>query len=156
MLYQLVQNSQLAQQQSTLSSKNQAPDPTVVRLMFPFKMSRPGQTCSLVPGVCQVSVGLCLMGQKGAGQQHSAGCVRSCPTHTGTGEMQPRSLGGPVPGPMGQGAGPGSWRWAWGRRGSSRGGACLVSGRAGLDGGKSGGESRVLWWRHAHAPPRGD
>lgn len=118
MFYQLVQNSQLAQQQSMLSSKDQAPDPTIVRLTSPFKMSRPGQTCSLVPGVHQVSVGLCLLGQKGAGQQHSAGCVRSRPARAGAGKTQPWSLGGPVPGPIGQGAGPGSWRWAWGGWGS--------------------------------------
>lgn len=102
MFYQLVHNSQLARQQSTLSSKNQPPNPTIVRFMSPFKVSRPGQTCSLVPAVCQVSVSPCLLGQKGASQQHSAGRVR---------------WGGLGPGPVGQDAGSRSWRWAGAARG---------------------------------------
>ena len=111
-----------AQQQSTLSSKSQAPDPTVVRLTFPFKMSRPGQTCPLVPGVRQVSVGLCLLGQKGAGQQRSAGCGRpSAGSHRlghrprvmalglgRTGVQQGRRMPGVRAGRPG-------WRQEWGR-----------------------------------------
>ena len=168
MFYQLVHNSQLAQQQSPLSSKNQTPNPTIVRFMSPFQVSQLGQTCSLVPDVRQMLVSLCVcwgrresvsstqqsacgatvhaLGRPGAGSR-PAGC-RPWVVVLGLGRTVVQQ-GRHVPSVRGESWAPSGRAWAPGRGAGP-----------GVDGGPAG-AARARWRgrgpgpmrRHAGAPP---
>lgn len=115
MFYQLVHNSQLAQQQSPLSSKNQTPNPTIVRVMSP---SSSHSSATLAPWSQMFA--RCWSACVSAGAEGSQSAALSSPRAEPPRTRWAARCLVPVRGRV---QAPGSWCWALGRTGVQQGGA---------------------------------